>query len=227
MADVPQMPLTIFEKSQVIYAENVYGVEQGNQSAPEADLLAALPAGIPTEIVRSVSKDAPEAGFWIVSERPVSDPISLSTAKPAMSELMVLYRGLRDWCRTHEGDDHVLLGFDSLSRLANVLIDLDPDSVLDLFDDMERSLKFSGDFNMVMRYGRLIEQAYQRSNRRDRTTVERLTQATTCAVSWVLQRVGLLQEADHQLTVDERLNRDADEIRGLAFRGQRVFQTLN
>ena len=217
MAEVPQVPSTTFTQSQLIIAENVYGVDQGNHPAAESELLAFLPTGIPHEIVPSLEKDISSSGKWLVSERTCTDPIPLPIARHGMPQLIALYRGLRDWCRTHEGDNHILLGFDSLSRLANALIELDPDSVIDLFDDMEPSLKFGGDFKMVMRYGRLIEQACHRSQRRDQRTVELLTQATTCAVSWVFQRIGLLRAAEHQLTVDEALNRDVDEIRGLAF----------
>jgi hypothetical protein len=217
MAEVPLLPSATFTQSQLIIAENVYGVEQGNHPDPEGEVLAFLPAGVPHEIVPSQGDAISSSGKWLVSQRPSTDPIPLPTARRAMPELVAMYRGLRRWCRTHEGDEHILLGFDSLSRVANALIELDPDSVIDLFDEMEPSLKFGGDFKMVMRYGRLIELACHRSERRDQRTVERLTQATTCAVSWVFQRTGLLSAAEHQLSVDETLNRDVDELRGLAF----------
>jgi hypothetical protein len=173
----------------------------------------AANTGVPSELLPAER----HAKRWVVADARSSDPIPVEVGRRRLSDVVGLYRALRDWCREHGGGPDALLAFDSLSRLAAVLVDLDPDAVIDLFDDLERHLKFSGDINIVMRFGRLAERACARTQRRGRRIVEFRTQATTCAVAWVQQRVGLLQAADNQLLLDERLNRDAEELRGLAF----------
>lgn len=209
------LPAGTFDRSQIIVAETVIAPSQVNAATHDPmELLQFLPRGLPRDLM---PRGAGGEAEWAVLDSASSDLIPLSLARAVFQDLIAIYRRLRGWCCDSPSHPHLLDAFDSLSRLGFVLLDLDPDAVVDLFDDVEATLKFAGDFTMMMRFGKMVEQACDRTSRRTRRVVEYRTQATTCAVAWVQQRVGLLEEADRQLQLDERLNRDVDEQRGLAF----------
>lgn len=204
-----------FVNSQITIAHQVSGVAMSNYGRTEEPtgfewLLQYLPAGLPAGIV-------PGSSEWLVGETTLAEPIPVQDARGTLDLVLAAYRSLVTWCQAHERDNRVVLALDSLSRMAYCLKDIDPESLLELFDRVEPSLKSVGDFNLMMRFGLMVEEVCKASERSDRHLIERQTQATTCAKAWVLQRIGRLKDADNQLVEDEELTRLAGEVRGLAF----------
>ncbi len=215
MAMLPQGVHLHFDRSQITVAETVTGVSQTNSRLTEASardigwLLNFLPSGLPG--LNGID------GWLAGPESNTTRRIPIEQARSKLGFIMEVYRTLVTWCEVHDRDDRIVAALDSLSRLAFCLKEIDPEALFDLFHRVEPSLKVAGDFNLMMRFGLMVEEACARSDRYDRQVIERQTQATTCAKAWVFQRIGHLKDAEAQLVVDEELNLSAGETRGLAF----------
>jgi len=210
-------PVINARDSIVIVANQASDIFQSNTLARERpSLLRFLPGGVPAELAeRGALREA--HATWMKPEFATTDPIPTDQCRDEMAEVLRLYRSLMTWCLANRRAPNVLAALDSLSRLGQALGETDPDTVVDIFARVEPVLKYNGDFNLMFRFGLIAESACKKAPARDRRIIELQTQATTCAHAWVLQRTGRLREAEHQLDLDETLNRDAGVNRGLAF----------
>jgi hypothetical protein len=213
---VPGLSLSL-NHSILILGESVSGVHQQNlqhAGSDIEDLIHYLPSGLPTSIA---GLELPGVSEWVKHRDAVTDAFPEALIRRNMTGALKLFRDLRDWAIAHPHHAGCVPALDSLSRLAAGLANVDAESIIEVFNDVERVLKYRGDFNLLLRFGHLIEVAFSNVSHRNKRMTELRTQASTCAVAWVYQRTGRLRDAEAILDRDEELNAAADETRGLAF----------
>jgi tetratricopeptide (TPR) repeat protein len=202
--------------------------------APEAEatliVLQACPSGLPLEVLAEAQKLSP-AEFALHSA-PLVDgklvvvedglyrliPLPVTFTRPDRSELLAntlsaLVEHIRRSGRTGSSYSDLL----NAVALAKKCFTSHPEVVARVFLNLDKHLKDLGDKHLVLEVADLSIGSARRTHTRTSQVVEGEAHALICGRSWVLQRVGRLEEAKVEAEKSLKLGEDIGWDRNTAF----------
>jgi tetratricopeptide (TPR) repeat protein len=122
-----------------------------------------------------------------------------------------------DYIRSHRSAEVANLQTDNALTLARICMPSNPESVIPLFDALEKPLKKLGNKRFVLDAAELTIAAADSKVPRDEAGARAKAKAIVCGRSWVYQRVGQVNDAEHSARESLELGKKIGWERNTAF----------